>query len=91
MPPATDSQISAFVTAETKEQLEKYTRMTGVKKQHVINEALQHHLQALNELPMDIVVHPRLVLSAESGRKVLEAVTGSAPKPTAKLRALMKK
>ena len=82
------TQVSAFVTTETKEQLERYTRKTGIKKQHVINQALQHHLQAMTELPMDMVVHPRLVLTAASGRKVIAAVTGAA-KPSTALRELM--
>ncbi len=86
---APDTQISAFVTPATKEQLEQYTRKTGVKKQHVIDQALQHYLQAMRELPTDMVVHPRLVLDEASARKVLAAVTVP-PKPTKSLRALMR-
>ncbi len=87
--PANETQISAFVSAETKALIEKYTRSTGVKKNHLVEEALRHHLLALNELPADIIVHPRIVLSAASGSKVATAVLRKAPKPTAKLRALM--
>ena len=88
MAASTETQISAFVSVETKEELERYTRRTGVKKQHFINQALQHHLQAMIELPMDIIVHPRLVLTAASARKVIAALRAPA-KPTKKLRALM--
>lgn len=91
MPPPTDTQISAFVSVETKSLIEKYTRSTGVKKNHLVEEALRHHLQALRELPTDVIVHPRLVLSAKSGRKVV-AATLRRPrdaKPKAKLSELM--
>jgi hypothetical protein len=86
MPPTT--QISAFVTATTKDEIERYTRKTGVKKQHLIEDALVHHLGALRELPTDIIVHPRLVVSAASGRALVKRLQGP-PKPTATLRALM--
>jgi (1->4)-alpha-D-glucan 1-alpha-D-glucosylmutase len=38
----------------------------------VIEQALLHHLQALNELPEDALVPPRLVITAESGERLLE-------------------
>ena len=34
--------------------VERYTEARGVKKGHLIEEALLHHLQALRELPADI-------------------------------------
>jgi len=86
MPPPVATQISAFVSSETKELIERYTRSTGVKKNHLVEEALRHHLQALRELPADIVVRPRLVVSLETGRALVKQ---RGAKPTAKLRALM--
>ena len=83
-----ETQISAFVSTETKAQVEKYARASGVKKGHLIEEALLHHLLALRELPADIVVHPRIVLSAKSGQ-ALAAKLDRKAEPTAKLRALM--
>lgn len=65
-----------------------YNRATGVKKNHLIEEALQHHLVALRELPADILVHPRLVVSTRSGRELADRLQRK-PTPTAKLRALM--
>jgi uncharacterized protein (DUF1778 family) len=87
MPPP-ETQISAFVSVTTKDEMERYTRKTGVKKNHLIQEALEHHLAALRELPADIVVHPRLVLTAESARHVVKRLK-KPRKPTTKLRALM--
>jgi len=84
---STATQISAFVSSETKAEIERYTRSTGVKKNHLVEEALRHHLLALRELPADIVVHPRLVVSLDSGREILKRLGRG--KPTAKLKALM--
>jgi hypothetical protein len=86
--PSAATQISAFVSSETKAEIERYTRSTGVKKNHLVEEALRHHLLALRELPVDIVVHPRLVVSAASGKQVGKRLA-STKKPTAKLEALM--
>jgi uncharacterized protein (DUF1778 family) len=86
--PAPETQISAFVSATTKDELERYTRATGVRKNHFIEEALQHHLLALRELPADVIVHPRIVLTPESGARVAKGLARPA-KPTKKLRALM--
>jgi hypothetical protein len=86
--PAPETQISAFVSATTKDELDRYTRATGVRTNHVIEEALQHHLLALRELPADAIVHARIVLAPESGARVAKGLARSA-KPTKKLRALM--
>ncbi len=83
-----ESQISAAVSSTTRMLLEKHVRATGVKKGHLIEDALLHHLQALHALPADIIVHPRLVVSRRSGEQVAKRMTGP-PRPTKQLRALM--
>jgi len=81
-------QISALVSRTTKELLERHVRATGVKKGHLVEQALRHHLQALQELPADAIVHPKLVVTRKSGATILEQmVTG---KPTDALRDLMR-
>jgi hypothetical protein len=83
-----ESQISAFVSRATKELLERHVRATGVKKGHLVEQALQHYLVALAHLPADMVVHPKLVVSRKSGDAILRQLrTG---KPTRALRALMR-
>jgi len=82
-----DTQISAVISAATRELLERHVRATGLKKGHLIEAALRHHLQALEELPLDAVVHPRLVVTRESGRKILTRIRS--PKPTKALQELM--
>ena len=83
------SQISAPVSPLTRDRLERYSRQSGVKKGHLIEQALLHHLQALESLPVDVVIHPRLVLSAKSGAELIKRLN-EPPMPAAKLRKLMK-
>ena len=54
--------------------LERYVRATGIKKGHLIDQALRHHLEALQELPTDIIVHPKIVVRRESGDALLKEV-----------------
>jgi hypothetical protein len=82
-------QISAEISQGTKQLLERYSRAHGVKKQFLIESALLHHIQALEELPISVIIPPRLVVSAASGRKIAELVT-KRQKPTSKLVALMR-
>jgi len=82
-----ETQISALVSRTTKELLERHVRATGVKKGHLVEQALRHHLQALQELPVDVVVHPKLIVTRKSGEAILKQMkTG---KPTKALRDLM--
>jgi hypothetical protein len=77
-----DTQISAFVSKTTKQLLERHVRATGIKKGHLVEMALRHHLQALLELPADVVVRPKLVISHSSGREVLSQPTSTKEPPT---------
>jgi uncharacterized protein (DUF1778 family) len=83
-----DSQISAIVSDETRQLLESHVRATGVKKGFLVEQALRHHLQALRELPADVIVHPRLVLTRDSGARVLADLDSA--QPTDALRDLMR-
>ena len=83
-----DTQISAYISDETKEMVERYADTHGVKKGRLVEEALLHHLQALRELPADVLIPPRLVLTDESFRRVSGLVLHPR-KPTKVLRELM--
>ena len=83
-----ETQISALVSRTTKELLERHVRATGVKKGHLVEQALRHHLQALQELPADIVIHPKLVVTRKSGETILKQIEKG--KPSAALRGLMR-
>jgi hypothetical protein len=83
-----ETQISALVSRTTKELLDRHVRATGVKKGHLVEQALRHHLLALAQLPADIVVHPKLVVVRKSGEAILEQMEKG--EPTQALRDLMR-
>jgi uncharacterized protein (DUF1778 family) len=83
------AQISAPVSPETRDLLDRYVRSTGIKKGYLIETALRHHLQAIQELPSDVIVPPRLVLSRRSGDELAELLA-SPGRPTRALRKLMR-
>jgi hypothetical protein len=84
-----NAQVSTVVSSATRLLLEKHVRATGVKKGYLIEEALLHHLRALEALPRDIIVPPRLVVSRRSGDEITKRVTAPA-KPTKELRTLLR-
>lgn len=85
----TGTQISAIIPRSLKAQLDRHVRATGVKKAHLIQEALSHHLAALEALPADMIVPARIVVSKKSGIEVAKQLL-SPGKPTKALRDLMR-
>ena len=83
-----ETQISAVVSRTTSNLLERHVRATGVKKGHLVEQALRHHLRALQELPADVVVHPTLVVTKRSGQAIVKALRKA--KPTPALRDLLR-
>jgi hypothetical protein len=75
------NQLSAYISPETRRALDRFVEAHGVKKGHLIETALLHHLQALRELPADAIVPPRLVFSAQTGEWLL-ALAERPPEPT---------
>lgn len=64
------TQISAHISRTAKERLERCARETGITRSRLVEEALLHHLRALEELPADAIVPARLVLSRKSAERV---------------------
>ena len=81
------TQISAYISAETKARLEAFVKSQGLKKARVVEDALLHHLQALSELPADVIIPARLVLSAASLQEIAD-VLENPPPPTETLKGL---
>lgn len=81
-------QISAPISKETKDLLERQVKASGVKKGHLIESALLYHLRALQELPADVFIPPRLVLTQRSFDEVAGRLR-SPGQPTEELRRLM--
>lgn len=84
-----ETQISAVISVATKDLLERHARATGVKKGRLIEDALLHHLLALQEIPADMVVHPRIVVDRPTGERILARI--KSPKPTKALVELMRR
>jgi hypothetical protein len=83
-----ETQISAIISESTRDLLEKHVRATGVKKGHLVEQALLHHMQALEELPAEFIVHPRIVVSRKTGQAILKQMESAEPTPA--LRKLMR-
>jgi len=59
-------------------------RQTGVKKGHLVEQALLHYLQALDELPVEYIIPPRIVVSRRTGEEMLgQGGSAARPSPTA--------
>jgi predicted transcriptional regulator len=82
-----ETQISAFISEETRARLDRYARAHGVSKGWLVEQALLHHLQALEELPEDARVSARMVLAPESAVKVRRMLQHP-PAPTRAMKKL---
>jgi uncharacterized protein (DUF1778 family) len=83
------SQISATVSAATKERLDRFTESHGLKKNYVVEQALLYFMEARKDLPDEALVPTRLVLDDQAFDRVVELLE-RAPAPTTSLRALMR-
>ncbi len=83
----TTTQVSAYISEETKAEVEAYVKRRGVKKAYLIEEALQHHLQALREIPEDLIIPSRLLLTDEALAEIAKHINQE-EQPTKALKAL---
>ena len=51
-----------------------------------VEQALLHHLQALEELPAEYVIHPRIVVSQKTGEEMLKRADTVEPTPALRKR-----
>lgn len=84
------AQISAVVAESTRDALDRYAEAHGVKKGHVIEMALLTYLQALRELPADLLIPPYIEVDATSAERIVDRITDPRP-PTDAMRALFAK
>lgn len=68
------SQISAYISAGTKSKLDRLSRARGLRKAFVLEQALQYYFRSLEELPEEVFLPPRLVVSQETFEQVLDMV-----------------
>jgi uncharacterized protein (DUF1778 family) len=84
-----ESQISATISAATKEKLDRFTERLGLKKNFVVEQALLYFMEARRELPDEALVPTRIVLDDASFDRIVKLVE-KPPRPTAALRELMR-
>jgi len=82
------TQISANISSETKLRMEQYVQQYGVKKAYLVESALQHHLNALEAIPQDVIIPPVLLVSRVTGEEIIDRIENPLP-PTAAMRTLM--
>ena len=83
------TQVSAYISNETKINLEHYSTTHGIKKGFLIENALNHYLQALEAISEEFIIPTSIVLSGASFDKVMETIENP-PEPTQALIDLMK-
>ena len=82
------TRISAQISDETKAEVEAFVKRYCITKARLIEEALQHHMQALRKIPSDLVVPSRLVVTEDSIKRVAARLASNEP-PTPALRELL--
>ena len=85
---ASQSQISATISASTKQQLDRFAETHGFKKNFVVEQALLLFMEARRELPDEAFIPTRIVLEDGAFDRLAELLK-SPPAPTQKLRDLM--
>lgn len=83
------SQISATVSASTKDKLDRFTESHGLKKNFVVEQALLYFMEARRELPDEALIPVRVVLDDKAFDRVVTLLESPAA-PTAALRELMR-
>lgn len=83
------SQISASVSAGTKEKLDRFTESHGLKKNFVVEQALLYFMEARRELPDEALIPARLVLGGKEFDRLVDLLERP-PAPTKALRELMR-
>jgi len=83
-------QISAYISNETQASMEHYSATYGVKKAFLIENALDHYLQALHAIPEEFIIPSKIVLTKKSFDMVVDMME-KPPEPTEALIELMQR
>lgn len=83
------SQISATISAATRERLDRFTERHGLKKNFVVEQALLFFMEARTELPDEAFVPARLVLEDDAFDRLVAAIERPSA-PTGALREVMR-
>ena len=82
------TQISAYISDDTKLLVEAYSKKSGIKKGFLIEDALLHHLQALKEFPLDVIIPAKITLTDDSMEQLVDIINNPSS-PTESLKQLM--
>ena len=85
----TQAQVSATISATTREKLDRFTEELGLKKNFVVEQALLYFMESRRELPDEAFVPTRIVLDDEAFERVVARLEAP-PTATSKLRELMR-
>jgi uncharacterized protein (DUF1778 family) len=85
----TDAQVSATISAATKDKFDRFTEQLGLKKNFVVEQALLFFMESRRELPDEAFIPTRLVLEDERFDELV-ARLGSPASPTDRLVELMR-
>lgn len=86
---SSQAQISATITAATKELLDRFSESHGLRKNFVVEQALLYFMEARRELPDEAFIPARLVVDDEVFDRLIERIEAPAS-ATESLRALMR-
>ncbi len=79
------TQVSAYISNETKIIFENFSNKSGQKKGFIIEQALLHYINAHQELPADIIIPASITVT----QQVFEDIIMADREPTEALRKLM--
>ena len=82
-----DRKSSGLELTNVTARLERYVRAHGISRGHLIEQALAHHLRALEELPADAIVPASVVLTPENANRVRDLIERP-PEPTPEMKRL---
>src|SRR5688500_2078052 len=88
-PMSAQSQISATISAATKDKLDRFTESHGMKKNFVVEQSLLYFMEARRELPDEAFIPTRIVLEDDEFDQ-LAALLAKPAAPTKALRELMR-
>lgn len=86
---STNSQVSATISAATKDKLDRFTEQLGLKKNFVVEQALLYFMESRRELPDEAFIPTRLVLDDAAFDELVERLEAPAV-PTPDLVELMR-
>ena len=67
--------------------MDQYIVKKGIQESELIENALLYHINALLELPEEVIVPPKIVVSKETGMKLRELLENP-PEPTDAMKEL---